>query len=361
RPGLVNGRPSCVAMNELAISNDSAVVLSGNVFQSVTASSSAIYVVESSLRVSWHSVFAVVGNTFHMAGGDGTLIHLEGSSESSSLSVLNNSAVVIRGNLVSRPVKHFILFFWASRVESLSAVVFQGNDMQGSLVVFYSAFSSHIYYNSWLQLSGNLCRESPSEAFAVFNPTVNLRDSTLTASGNQFMSNNGVAKALWIFSESTDPTNGAIVAACNSVNGGEGANYAIPSVYNATILTCIDPCTLATSCFPAYTTTVSSDGCACRCAEGGHGDACLPVAVPEPPSTDGADLCVRDVRVGVEVNAGFGTSVVCYVGVTFAVDVVVDMESMTGTVRNVTLANCTLVGGASLYVLGWRSDPPAGL
>ncbi|PWU99922.1 dispersed gene family protein 1 (DGF-1) [Trypanosoma cruzi] len=361
RPGLVNGRPSCVAMNELAISNDSAVVLSGNVFQSVTASSSAIYVVESSLRVSWHSVFAVVGNTFHMAGGDGTLIHLEGSSESSSLSVLNNSAVVIRGNLVSRPVKHFILFFWASRVESLSAVVFQGNDMQGSLVVFYSAFSSHIYYTSWLQLSGNLCRESPSEAFAVFNPTVNLRDSTLTASGNQFMSNNGVAKALWIFSESTDPTNGAIVAACNSVNGGEGANYAIPSVYNATILTCIDPCTLATSCFPAYTTTVSSDGCACRCAEGGHGDACLPVAVPEPPSTDGADLCVRDVRVGVEVNAGFGTSVVCYVGVTFAVDVVVDMDLMTGTVRNVTLANCTLVGGASLYVLGWRSDPPAGL
>ncbi|PWU99918.1 dispersed gene family protein 1 (DGF-1) [Trypanosoma cruzi] len=360
RPGLGLRKPSCIAMNELAISNDSAVVLSGNVFQSVTASSSAIYVVESSLRVSWHSVFAVVGNTFHMAGGDGTLIHLEGSSESSSLSVLNNSAVVIRGNRVSRPVKHFILFFWASRVESLSAVVFQGNDMQGSLVVFYSAFSSHIYYTSWLQLSGNLCRESPSEAFAVFNPTVNLRDSTLTASGNQFMSNNGVTKALWIFSESTDPTNGAIVAACNSVNGGEGANYAIPSVYNATILTCIDPCTLATSCFPAYTTTVSSDGCACRCAEGGHGDACLPVAVPEPPSTDGADLCVRDVRVDVEVNVSFGTSVACYVGVNFAVDVVVDMESMTGTVRNVTLANCTLVGGASLYVLGWLSGPPAG-
>ncbi|RNC31830.1 dispersed gene family protein 1 (DGF-1), partial [Trypanosoma cruzi] len=33
---------------------------------------------------------------------------------------------------------------------------------------------------------------------------------------------------------------------------------------------------------------------------------------------------------------------------------------MTGSVRNVTLANCTFVGGASLYVLGWRSDPPAG-
>ncbi|RNC39562.1 dispersed gene family protein 1 (DGF-1), partial [Trypanosoma cruzi] len=88
--------------------------------------------------------------------------------------------------------------------------------------------------------------------------------------------------------------------------------------------------------------------------------ACLPVAVPEPPSTDGADLCVRDVRVGLEVNVSFGTSVACYVGVTFAADVVVDVESMSGSVRNVTLANCTLVGGASLYVLGWRSDPPAG-
>ncbi|EKF27889.1 dispersed gene family protein 1 (DGF-1), putative, partial [Trypanosoma cruzi marinkellei] len=43
RPGLELRRPSCVAMNELAITNDSAVVLSGNVFQTVRASSSAIY------------------------------------------------------------------------------------------------------------------------------------------------------------------------------------------------------------------------------------------------------------------------------------------------------------------------------
>ncbi|EKG02383.1 dispersed gene family protein 1 (DGF-1), putative, partial [Trypanosoma cruzi] len=347
-------------MNELAISNDSAVVLSGNVFQSVRASSSAIHVVGSALRVSWHSVFAVVGNTFHMGGSDSTLIHLEGSSESSSLSVLNNSAVVIRGNLVSRSVKHFILVFWASRVESLSAVVFQGNDMQGSLVVFYSAFSIHIYYNSWLQLSGNLCRESPSEAFAVFNPKVNLRDSMVSVSGNRFISSTGTPTVLRISAVSSVLTNGAIVAACNTVNGEEGAYYSISSVYNATFLTCSDPCTLATSCFPAYTTTALSDGCACRCAEGGHGDACLPVAVPDPPSTDGADLCVRDVRVGVEVNAGLGTSVVCYVGVTFAADFVVDVESMSGSVRNVTLANCTFLGGVSLYVVGWRSDPPAG-
>ncbi|EKG08381.1 dispersed gene family protein 1 (DGF-1), putative, partial [Trypanosoma cruzi] len=33
---------------------------------------------------------------------------------------------------------------------------------------------------------------------------------------------------------------------------------------------------------------------------------------------------------------------------------------MSGSVRNVTLVNCTLVGGASLYVVGWLSDPPAG-
>ncbi|RNC38728.1 dispersed gene family protein 1 (DGF-1), partial [Trypanosoma cruzi] len=360
RSGLDLRRPSCVALNGLAISNDSAVVLSGNVFQSVTASSSAIYVVESSLRVSWHSVFAVMGNTFHMAGGDGTLIYLAGSGHFLSLSVLNNSAVVIRGNVVTRPVRYFILFFGTSRVESQSAVVFQGNDMQGSLVVLYPSYSPKIYYNSWLQLSDNLCRVSPSNAFAVFNPTVNLRDSTLSVSGNQFMSSTGTPKALLIFKRPRDLTNGAIVAACNTVNGEGEAKYGIPSVYNATILTCSDPCTLAASCFPAYTTTVSSDGCACTCAEGGHGDACLPVAVPEPPNTDGADLCVRDVRVGLEVNVSFGTSVVCYVGVTFAADVVVEVESMTGSVRNVTLANCTFLGGASLYVLGWRSDPPAG-
>ncbi|KAF5214976.1 hypothetical protein ECC02_012371 [Trypanosoma cruzi] len=358
RPGLNVMRKSCVLMNGLAISNDSAVVLSGNVFQSVTASSSAIYVVGSSLRVSWHSVFAVMSNTFHMAGS--TLIHLEGSMHSLSLSVLNNSAVVIRGNVVTRPVKYFMLFFRASRVEFWSAVVFHGNDMQGSWTAFYSSYSLHIYHNSWLQLSGNLCRVSPSDAFTVLNPTVNLRDSVVSVSGNRFISSRAMPTALWIPAVPRELTNGAIVAACNTVNGGERVKYSIPSVYNATILTCGDPCALATSCFPAYTTTASIDGCACTCAEGGRGDACLPVAVPEQPSTDGAELCVRDVRVDEEVNAGLGTSVVCYVGVTFAADVVVEMESMTGSVRNVTLANCTFVGGASLYVVGWLSDPPAG-
>ncbi|EAN82502.1 dispersed gene family protein 1 (DGF-1), putative, partial [Trypanosoma cruzi] len=360
RSGLGLDSPSCVVMNGLAISNDSAVVLSGNVFQSVTASSIAIYFVRSALRVSWHSVFAVVGNTFHMAGGDSTLINLEGSRQSSSLSVLNNSAVVIRGNLVTRPVRYFLLLTLALRVESRSAVVFQGNDMQRSSVVLFPGYSSCIYYNSWLQVSGNLCRESPSEALTVFDPTVNLRDSTVSVSGNRFMSSTFTPIILQVPTASRDLQNGAIVAACNTVNGEEGVEYSIPSVYDVTILSCSEPCALAASCFPAYTTTVSSDGCACTCAEGGHGDACLPVAVPEPPSTDGADLCVRDLHVNVELNISFGTSVACYVGVTFAADVVVDVESMSGSVRNVTLANCTFVDGASLYVVGWRSDPPAG-
>ncbi|PWV13049.1 dispersed gene family protein 1 (DGF-1) [Trypanosoma cruzi] len=360
RLGLGLRKPSCVAMNELAISNYSAVVLSGNAFQTITTSSSAIQVVKYALRVTWHSVFAVLGNTFHMAGGEGTPIHLEGYAESLSLFVLNSSAVVVRGNLVSSLVQYVIIFVWVFCVESRSAVVFRDNDMQGSSAVFFSSHSSHIYYNSWLQLSGNLCRVSPVGAFAVLNPTVNLRDSMVSVSGNQFMSSKGTHTALWIYSGPSDLTNVAIVAACNTVNDGKEANYVIPSVYNATILTCSDPCALAASCFPAYTTTVSSDGCACTCAEGGHGDACLPVAVPEPPSTDGADLCARDVRVDVRLSAGLGTSVACYVGVTFATDVVVDVGSMSGSARNVTLANCTFVDGASLYVVGWRSDPPAG-
>ncbi|EKF28687.1 dispersed gene family protein 1 (DGF-1), putative, partial [Trypanosoma cruzi marinkellei] len=230
-------------MNRLAISNDSAVVLSGNVFQTVAASSSAIHVVGSALRVSWHSLFAVVGNTFHMEGGGSTLICLEGSSQFSSLSVLNNSAVMIRGNLVTRPVHCFMYFFSAFRVESWSAVVFQANDMHRSWVVFFTSRSSYIYYNSWLQLSGNLCRESPSEAFLFINPKVNLRDSTMSVSGNQFMFSTGTPTVLQISSESPDLTNGAIVAACNTVNG-EEANYVIPSVYNTTILTCSDPCAL---------------------------------------------------------------------------------------------------------------------
>ncbi|RNC56593.1 dispersed gene family protein 1 (DGF-1) [Trypanosoma cruzi] len=228
RSGLDLRNPSCVAMNGLAISNNSAVVLSGNVFQTVTASSSAIYVVESALRVLWHSVFAVVGNTFHMAGGDSTLIYLEGSGKSSSLKVLNNSAVVIRGNVVTRPVRYFLLLILTLRVESQSLVVFQGDDMQGSSVVFYSTFAANIYYNSWLQLSGNLCRESPSDAFAFLCPKVNLRDSTVSVSGNQFMSSTVSPTALRVSTGSRDLTNGAIVAACNTVNGEEGGELRHP-------------------------------------------------------------------------------------------------------------------------------------
>ncbi|EKF30924.1 dispersed gene family protein 1 (DGF-1), putative, partial [Trypanosoma cruzi marinkellei] len=281
-------------MNVLAISSYSAVVLSGNTFHTERASSIAIHVFGSALRVSWHSVFVVTGNTFHMVGVNGTLIYLEGSRRSLSLRVLENSAVVIRGNVVTRPVKCFILLIWALGVESFSAVVFQGNDMQGSLVVFLSTSSCHIYYNSWLRLSGNLCRVSPSDAFASLHPTVNLHDSTVSVSGNRFMSSTVMPTVLLIPTESSNLSNGSIVAACNTVDGEEGVRYVIPSVYNVTILTCRDPCALSSSCFPAYTTTASSDGCACTCAEGGHGDACLPVAVPEAPSTDGADLCVRD-------------------------------------------------------------------
>ncbi|EKF28531.1 dispersed gene family protein 1 (DGF-1), putative, partial [Trypanosoma cruzi marinkellei] len=236
RSGLELDSPSCVAMNVLAISNDSVVVLSGNVFQTVTASSGAIHIVVSSLRVSWHSLFAVMGNTFHIGGGNGTLIYLKGSSHSLSLSVLNNSAVVIRGNVVTSPVKCFMLFLRALGVESLSAVVFQGNEMQEISVVFVSGESFNLYYNSWLQLGGNLCRVSPSGAFAFFYYKVYLRDSTVSVSGNRFMPSTGVPAVLVIPTGPNEPTNGAIVAACNTVNGEEGVKYAIPSVYNATIL-----------------------------------------------------------------------------------------------------------------------------
>ncbi|EKF26141.1 dispersed gene family protein 1 (DGF-1), putative, partial [Trypanosoma cruzi marinkellei] len=92
RSDLGLGRLSCVAMNGLVITNESAVVLSGNVFQTVRASSSLIHVVRSGLRVLWHSVFAVMGNTFYTDGANSTLIYLDAYGRFSSLILLNNSA-----------------------------------------------------------------------------------------------------------------------------------------------------------------------------------------------------------------------------------------------------------------------------
>ncbi|ESL09276.1 hypothetical protein TRSC58_03007 [Trypanosoma rangeli SC58] len=361
RPGSALWKASSVAMNGVVVTNHSAVVLSGNTFRSVVGVSSVICVVDSTLRVSWDSLFAVMRNTFAVEDDKSVIIHLGGSQSSPSLEAMNNSAVVVQGNVVSKPVAYIIFFEQAVRVESLSAVVFQGNLMQGSAAALYASSSFYVYYDSWVQVSGNLCRGSPGRAFVLVGRSLSLRTSAVSVSGNQFTSDSKTLTALRIRRGSSDLTNGVVMAACNAVSSGGEASYMIPSAYNPTIRSCSDPCILAASCFPAYTATAAvSDGCACTCAEGGHGEHCLPVEVPKSRGGD-ADSCVRDVSVIEEVNAGFGVSAACYVGVTFAADVVVAVAAMSGSARNVTLTNCTFEGGASLYVVGWTFDPPAGL
>ncbi|RNE97253.1 dispersed gene family protein 1 (DGF-1), partial [Trypanosoma rangeli] len=361
RLGLPLEKASSVVMNGVAITNHSAVVLSDNTFRSVVGVSSVICVVDSTLRLSWDSLFAVMRNTFSVEGRKSVIIQRGGSELYPSLEVMNNSAVVVQGNVVSKPVAYIIYLERALRVESLSVVVFQGNIMQGSATALYAASSFYVYYDSWVQVSRNLCRGSPEHAFVFVKQLLSLRRSVLSVSGNQFTSDNETLTVLRIDGGSSDLPHGAVVAACNTVSGGGEASYMIPQAYNPTIRSCSDPCTLAASCFPAYTTTATvDDGCACTCAEGGHGEHCLPVEVPKIHGGD-VDPCVRDMNVTWDVMAGFGVSSVCYVGVTFAADVVVGVGAMSGKARNVTLTNCTFVGGASLYVVGWTFDPPAGM
>ncbi|RNF19838.1 dispersed gene family protein 1 (DGF-1) [Trypanosoma conorhini] len=197
-PGLTLGSPSCVAMNELWVANHSAVVFSGNTFRPVAAYSSAIYIVDSSLRVSWDSLFAVVRNTFATGGANSVVVRLGGSWASASLEVLNNSAVVVQGNVVSKPLLYFMLFPWSLRVESRSAVVFGGNLMQGATAVFAVASNAYVYYDSWVQVSGNLCRGSPGLAFAFLGGALSLRNSALSVSRNEFRSDTNTPTALRI-------------------------------------------------------------------------------------------------------------------------------------------------------------------
>ncbi|EKF38865.1 dispersed gene family protein 1 (DGF-1), putative, partial [Trypanosoma cruzi marinkellei] len=155
-----------------------------------------------------------------------------------------------------------------------------------------------------------------------------------------------------------------IYGVCNEASGspvtnyGDELNIGVP----VTVLEC-GACTVDAVCFAARASSIS--GCECVCAAGGHGDTCLPAAVPEglgplsPPGAKDTEVrCVHGGSLGSVDDTDPGVRGLCFVNVTFTAAIVLDLWSFDAPQQtlNVTLLQCVLMGlsikgsGASVHV-----------
>ncbi|RNC38760.1 dispersed gene family protein 1 (DGF-1), partial [Trypanosoma cruzi] len=143
-----------------------------------------------------------------------------------------------------------------------------------------------------------------------------------------------------------------IYGVCNEAMGSPVTNYQYDLNIGSpvTVLDC-GACTVDAVCFAARTSSIS--GCACVCAAGGHGDTCLPAAVPDGlgplPLPDADDTEVRCVHGGSISSVDYpdpGVRGLCFVNVTFTAAIVLDLLRFDAPQQtlNITLLQCVLVG-----------------
>ncbi|EAN81796.1 dispersed gene family protein 1 (DGF-1), putative, partial [Trypanosoma cruzi] len=143
-----------------------------------------------------------------------------------------------------------------------------------------------------------------------------------------------------------------IYGVCNEAMGSPVTDYQDDLNIEApvTVLDC-GACTVDAVCFAARTSSIS--GCVCVCAAGGHGDACLPAAVPDGlgplPLPDAKDTEVRCVHGGSISSVDYpdpGVHGLCFVNVTFTAAIVLDLYNFNAPQQtlNITLLQCVLMG-----------------
>ncbi|RNC47976.1 dispersed gene family protein 1 (DGF-1), partial [Trypanosoma cruzi] len=143
-----------------------------------------------------------------------------------------------------------------------------------------------------------------------------------------------------------------IYGMCNEARGSPVTNYQDDLNIGAPVaaLDC-GACTVDAVCFAAGTSSIS--GCECECAAGGHGDTCVPAAVPDGlgplPLPDANDTEVRCVHGGIISSVDDpdpGVRGLCFVNVTFTAAIVLDLWSFDAPQQtlNITLLQCVLMG-----------------
>ncbi|EAN83513.1 dispersed gene family protein 1 (DGF-1), putative, partial [Trypanosoma cruzi] len=147
-------------------------------------------------------------------------------------------------------------------------------------------------------------------------------------------------------------THPIIYGVCNEARGSpvtdyrDDLNIGVP----VTVLDC-GACTVDAVCFAARTSSIS--GCECVCAAGGHGDTCLPAAVPDglgplplPDAKDTEVRCVHGGSISSVYDPDPGVRGLCFVSVTFTAAIVLDLLHFDAPEQtlNITLLQCVLMG-----------------
>ncbi|KAF5216563.1 hypothetical protein ECC02_010645 [Trypanosoma cruzi] len=143
-----------------------------------------------------------------------------------------------------------------------------------------------------------------------------------------------------------------IYGVCNEARGSPVTNYQYDLNIGVpvTVLDC-GACTVDAVCFAARTSSIS--GCECVCAAGGHGDTCLPAAVPDglgplplPDAKDTEVRCVHGGSISSVDDPDPGVRGLCFVNVTFTAAIVLDLSRFDAPQQtlNITLLQCVLIG-----------------
>ncbi|ORC89928.1 dispersed gene family protein 1 (DGF-1), partial [Trypanosoma theileri] len=358
-PDMMSVQRSCIMTKGLKLNDHSSLKLIDNSFIVSNKESTVMFVGTSGMTVKSHSMFAMVGNKFTFTDDGSAVLRVMGDEVKKGLEVQDNSVFAIEKSLVSGILEDFV-FLSVLHAKEKSAFLVENND--GLMVTNILKIKEDMNLNdSWLRMHKNAAYNLSATVFRV-DSTVEMAGSKVVLSGNSVspvMSKTTPAiVALKSYRNHKFERDSSLIFACNVLNRKVVTEYNDkPTNASVNIVGCDGSCSLEGSCFPALSASISASNCACECTNGGHGDRCLPVHVPKLPDED---PCVRNINVSWEVHAGFRKSSVCYVGVTFTQDVVLDLTTMSGTVRNVTLKNCKMVGNASLYIVGWESELPAG-
>ncbi|EKF29235.1 dispersed gene family protein 1 (DGF-1), putative, partial [Trypanosoma cruzi marinkellei] len=154
------------------------------------------------------------------------------------------------------------------------------------------------------------------------------------------------------FWSAQDDEHPIIYGVCNELRGSPVTNYG-EELHIGVSVKALDcgACTVDTVCFAARTSSIS--GCECVCAAGGHGDTCLPAAVPEglgplplPDANDTEVRCVHGGSISSVDDPDPGVRGLCFVNVTFTAAIVLDLSYFDAPQQtlNITLLQCVLMG-----------------
>ncbi|EKG01290.1 dispersed gene family protein 1 (DGF-1), putative [Trypanosoma cruzi] len=142
-----------------------------------------------------------------------------------------------------------------------------------------------------------------------------------------------------------------IYGVCNEARGSP-VTYYRDDLNIGTPVTVLDcgACTVDAVCFAARTSSIS--GRDCVCAAGGHGDTCLPAAVPDglgslplPDAKDTEVRCVHGGSISSVDDTDPGVHGLCFVKVTFIAAIVLDLSHFDAPQQtlNITLLQCVLM------------------